>query len=146
MDYAIVQTLNGLVLGIILAVIAVGLTLVFSILKIVNFAHGELYMMGAYFAYYTITLLGIPPFPALLVAIAASFLLGAVRAAKDPADIHRQLTKKRLTHLLVREELLVRFLRDNLSPAELSIWDGFASGHLRGLFHSNGYSVVQIHG
>ncbi|MBI2230122.1 MAG: glycosyltransferase family 39 protein [Deltaproteobacteria bacterium] len=74
------------------------------------------------------------------------FLLGAVRAAKNPADIHRQLTKKRLTHLLVREELLVRFLRDNLSPAELSIWDGFASGHLQGLFHSNGYSVVQIHG
>jgi len=74
------------------------------------------------------------------------FLLGAVRAAKNPADIHRQLTKKRLTHLLVREELLVRFLRDNLSPAELSIWDGFASGHLQGLFRSNGYSVVQIHG
>jgi len=74
------------------------------------------------------------------------FLLGAVRAAKNPADVHRQLTKKRLTHLLVREELLVRFLRDNLSPAELSIWDGFASGHLQGLFRSNGYSVVQIHG
>jgi len=74
------------------------------------------------------------------------FLLGAVRAAKDPADIHRQLTKKRLTHLLVREELLARFLRDNLSPAELSIWDGFASGHLQGLFRGNGYSVVQIHG
>jgi len=74
------------------------------------------------------------------------FLLGAVRAAKNPADIHRQLTKKRLTHLLVREELLVRFLRDNLSPAEFSIWDGFASGHLQDLFRSNGYSVVQIHG
>jgi hypothetical protein len=73
------------------------------------------------------------------------FLLGAVRAAKDPADIHRQLTNKRLTHLLVREELLVRFLRDNLSPAELSIWDGFASGHLQGLFRSSGYSVFQIH-
>ena len=78
MDYAIVQTLNGLVLGIILAVIAVGLTLVFSILKIVNFAHGELYMIGGYFAYYTITLLGIPPFAALVAAIAATFLLGAV--------------------------------------------------------------------
>jgi hypothetical protein len=74
------------------------------------------------------------------------FLLAAVRAAKHPADIHRQLTKKGLTHLLVREELLVRFLRDNLSPAELSIWDGFVSGHLQDRFRSNGYSVVQIHG
>ncbi len=78
MDYAIIQTANGLVLGTIFAVIAVGLTLIFSVLKIVNFAHGELYMMGGYFGYYIITLLGIAPFPALLGAIAASFLLGAV--------------------------------------------------------------------
>ncbi len=74
------------------------------------------------------------------------FLLGAIRAAKNPADIHRQLTNKRLTHLLVREDLLLKFLRDNLSPVELSIWDGFASGHLQGLFRHNGYSVFQLHG
>lgn len=74
------------------------------------------------------------------------FLLGAIRAAKSPADVYRQLTKKQLTHLLVREDLLVRFLHDNLSAAELSTWNGFASTHLRGLFRSNGYSVVQIHG
>jgi len=65
MDYALVQAANGLVLGIIFAVIAVGLTLVFAVLKIVNFAHGELYMMGGYFAYYAIELLGLSPFPAL---------------------------------------------------------------------------------
>ena len=46
-DYLLIQALNGLVIGIIYAVIAAGLTVIFSILKIVNFAHGEVYMMGA---------------------------------------------------------------------------------------------------
>jgi hypothetical protein len=73
------------------------------------------------------------------------FLLGAVRAAKAPEDIHHQLRKKRLTHLLVREDLLVRFLRGNLAEAQLLTWDRFAAGHLKGLFRHNGYSVFEIH-
>jgi len=74
-DYLLIQALNGLVIGVIYAVIACGLTVIFSILKIVNFAHGEVYMMGGYFAYFAIALAGIPPLPAVLVAMALSFLL-----------------------------------------------------------------------
>jgi branched-chain amino acid transport system permease protein len=74
-DYLLIQALNGLVIGVIYAVIACGLTVIFSILKIVNFAHGEIYMMGGYFAYFAIALAGIPPLPAVLVAMAISFLL-----------------------------------------------------------------------
>ena len=51
-DYLLVQGLNGLVIGVIYAVIAAGLTIIFSILKIVNFAHGEIFMIGGYFAYF----------------------------------------------------------------------------------------------
>jgi branched-subunit amino acid ABC-type transport system permease component len=58
-DYLLIQALNGLVIGITYAVIAAGLTVIFSILKIVNFAHGEVYMMGGYFAYFAIALAGI---------------------------------------------------------------------------------------
>ena len=68
-DYLLIQALNGLVIGMIYAVIAAGLTVIFSILKIVNFAHGEVYMMGGYFAYFAIALLGIPPLSAVLVAM-----------------------------------------------------------------------------
>ncbi len=71
-DYLLIQALNGLVIGIIYAVIAAGLTVIFSILKIVNFAHGEVYMMGGYFAYFAIELAGIPPLPAVLVAMVLS--------------------------------------------------------------------------
>ena len=77
-DYLLIQALNGLVIGVIYAVIAAGLTVIFSILKIVNFAHGEVYMMGGYFAYFAISLAGIPPLPAVLVAMALSFALSVL--------------------------------------------------------------------
>jgi len=77
-EYLLIQALNGLVIGIIYAVIAAGLTVIFSILKIVNFAHGEVYMMGGYFAYFAIALAGIPPLPAILVAMALSFILSVL--------------------------------------------------------------------
>ncbi len=74
-DYLLIQALNGIVIGIIYAVIAAGLTVIFSILKIVNFAHGEVFMMGGYFAYFAISLAGVPPLPAILVAMAVSFAM-----------------------------------------------------------------------
>jgi branched-chain amino acid transport system permease protein len=74
-DYLLIQALNGVVIGIIYAVIAAGLTVIFSILKIVNFAHGEVFMMGGYFAYFAISLAGVPPLPAIFVAMAISFAM-----------------------------------------------------------------------
>jgi branched-chain amino acid transport system permease protein len=47
-DLIIIQTINGIVTGMILALIASGLTLIFGIMDVVNFAHGELFMLGAY--------------------------------------------------------------------------------------------------
>lgn len=48
-ELLLIQLVNGLVLGMILALVASGLTLIFGIMDVVNFAHGELYMLGAYF-------------------------------------------------------------------------------------------------
>ena len=47
-DLLIIQTINGVVTGMILALVASGLTLIFGIMDVVNFAHGELFMLGAY--------------------------------------------------------------------------------------------------
>src|SRR5437879_12562012 len=47
-DQLLIQTVNGIVTGMILALVASGLTLIFGILNVVNFAHGELFMLGAY--------------------------------------------------------------------------------------------------
>lgn len=67
MTLFIEQCLNGLQLGLLLFMLAAGLTLVFGIMDLVNLAHGSLYMMGAYFA-------------ATFSALTGSFLLGAVLA------------------------------------------------------------------
>ncbi|MBL8669709.1 MAG: branched-chain amino acid ABC transporter permease [Alphaproteobacteria bacterium] len=77
------QVANGLVNGMGYVLVAVGLTLVFGVLRIVNFAHGEFYMLGAYVLFFVITLAGIPYVPAVLlttaivagVGVAASELL-----------------------------------------------------------------------
>ncbi|HXV84117.1 MAG TPA: phospholipid carrier-dependent glycosyltransferase [Candidatus Binatia bacterium] len=74
------------------------------------------------------------------------FLLGAIRSAKEPAAIARQFKTKHLTHLLVRDELLLRFLSDNLDPAQQRLWDAFVAQHLKNLFRARGYSVLQLYG
>ena len=59
MTLLIQQLINGLSLGSIYALIALGYTMVYGILRLINFAHGEVFMVGAYAGYYTATLLGI---------------------------------------------------------------------------------------
>ena len=48
LDLLLIQLVNGIVSGLILALVASGLTLIFGIMDVVNFAHGELFMLGAY--------------------------------------------------------------------------------------------------
>src|SRR6201993_3150663 len=58
LDLIIIQTVNGIVTGMILALIASGLTLIFGIMDVVNFAHGELFMLGAYVGVVTLATTG----------------------------------------------------------------------------------------
>ncbi len=78
MDYFALLAINGLVIGLIYALMAAGLTLIFSVLKVVNFGHGTLYMLGGYASYYAITYLGVPPPVGVLLAMAALFIFGVV--------------------------------------------------------------------
>jgi branched-subunit amino acid ABC-type transport system permease component len=57
-DFIIPQLLNGLTLGAVLVLIAVGLTMVFGLMGVVNFAHGSMYMLGAYFTVQVIAMTG----------------------------------------------------------------------------------------
>jgi len=77
LDQLIVQTVNGIVAGMILALVASGLTLIFGIMDVVNFAHGELFMLGAYMGVLTLTATG-SFWLALVVATLVIALLGAV--------------------------------------------------------------------
>ena len=68
--------LNGLATGAVYALVALGLTLIYGVLHIVNFAHGSLLMLALYGVYFLYTLLGIDPYLALPVAVPAMFCLG----------------------------------------------------------------------
>lgn len=75
---AIDLAVNGLIFGLFYALMAVGLAMIFGVLKIVNFAHGEFYMVGAY-TYVLVSLkLGVSPWLALPAAALAGALLGWV--------------------------------------------------------------------
>jgi branched-chain amino acid transport system permease protein len=78
MELFVAQALNGLIIGLLYALIAIGLSLIFSVLKIVNFAHGECYMMGAFVSYYFSTLFGISPIISVFLSMVVVFFLGVV--------------------------------------------------------------------
>ncbi len=78
-SYLLMQGLfNGLMLGMFYALIALGLSLIFGIMGIVNFAHGEMYMMGGYIAYYFTGQLGMNFFVALVAAILFVGFIGII--------------------------------------------------------------------
>jgi len=69
MDFFVQQLVNGLTLGSVYALLALGYSIVYGILKLLNFAHGEVYMMGAFMGYFTLSALGGASSPALPVSL-----------------------------------------------------------------------------
>lgn len=72
------QTINGLVIGNIYALIAVGLALIFGVGNLINFAHGSVYMVGAYVGWYAVTAWNLPLPAAFVLVAAVCGLLGLV--------------------------------------------------------------------
>jgi len=70
--------INGIYIGAIYAIIALGYTMVYGIAKMLNFAHGDVIMVGAYMSYTVAGSLGLPVLPSILVAMAVCTLLGIV--------------------------------------------------------------------
>jgi len=67
---------NAITLGSLYGLIAIGYTMVYGILRLINFAHGEVFMLGAYFIFFAITLLNLPWGLAAVLAVAASSFCG----------------------------------------------------------------------
>src|SRR6185437_12639292 len=91
-DLLIIQTVNGIVTGMILALVASGLTLIFGIMDVVNFAHGELFMLGAY--------LGV-----IVVATTGNFWLGLIVSSVVVAVLGAALQVVTLRPLIGRDPL-----------------------------------------
>lgn len=77
MFITIVQLIiNGLLLGGMYALISIGLTLIFGVLEIINFAHGEFLMLGMYASYWLFQLYGVDPYLSLLIILPVFFFIG----------------------------------------------------------------------
>ena len=76
MDQFLQQLINGLSLGSIYALVALGYTMVYGIIKLINFAHGDVYMIGAYTAFWVTTYMGFGFLPALITCMVVCGILG----------------------------------------------------------------------
>ncbi|MDD6383595.1 branched-chain amino acid ABC transporter permease [Mitsuokella sp.] len=70
------QLINGISLGSIYALIALGYTMIYGIIKLINFAHGDIYMVGAYIGFFAITQVHLPIVPSLLISLVVTGALG----------------------------------------------------------------------
>src|ERR1041385_451745 len=77
---------NGLVLGGLYACIAVGFSLVWGVLNVINILHGSFIVLGSYVALYAYTYLGIHPFASIVIAGAVLYCLGYVLQAGIPGN------------------------------------------------------------
>ena len=89
MDIFIQQLINGVTLGAVYAVVALGYTMVYGIIQLINFAHGEVVMIGAMVAFSVISMLagsGLPPLAILLIGAVIGFVMVAVMMAITSFD------------------------------------------------------------
>ena len=108
MEQFLQQLLNGLFQGSIYALIALGYTMVYGILKLINFAHGEVFMIGAYTGYYVASALGVqergsagfPLYLALVVLIAAMAVSALLGVAIEAFAYRPVRSAPRLTPLI----------------------------------------------
>jgi branched-chain amino acid transport system permease protein len=95
-DQLVIQTVNGIVTGMILALVASGLTLIFGIMDVVNFAHGELFMLGAYVGVLILGATG----SFWVALVAASLLVALLGAAIYLTTLRPLLGRDPLTTIL----------------------------------------------
>jgi branched-chain amino acid transport system permease protein len=77
-EFALQLLVNGLTIGLIYALVASGLSLIFGILNIVNFAHGEFYMLGAMIAYFMASSIGMPYWAMIFATVLVAAAIGAL--------------------------------------------------------------------
>jgi branched-chain amino acid transport system permease protein len=76
MLFIIEDTINGILMGSIYGLAALGLTIIFGVLKVINFAHGSMLMVGMYTAYWAVILTGLHPYLALVIVVPVMFVFG----------------------------------------------------------------------
>lgn len=120
MEAIIQQLINGLFLGSIYALLALGYTMVYGIIKLINFAHGEIYMIGSFIGYFLLNNTGIGFFPAMIISMIACALLGvtieflAYRPLRKSTRISALITAIGVSFFL--QNIMIYFFSPDVRP------------------------------
>lgn len=106
--YIIQQLINGIQLGAVYALIALGYTMVYGVLRMINFAHGDIFMLGAFTAYYGITKFNLP-FPILIILSSVTTTIVAILIEKIAYKPLRNAPKISLLITAVGVSLLLEY-------------------------------------
>lgn len=108
------QLVNGIALGSIYALVALGYTMVYGTIKLINFAHGDIYMMGAFFGYFLVNNLGINVYLSMILALIFCGILGilieriAYKPLRNATRIAALITAIGVSYLL--QNLMIYFV------------------------------------
>jgi branched-chain amino acid transport system permease protein len=146
MDFQIFmqQFVNALSLGSLYALIAIGYTMVYGILRLINFAHGDVFMIGGYLAFYAVTAFMMPWWVAVIVAIGMTTLFGmglervAYRPLRDSPRISIMISAIGASFLIENLAIVLFDAR----PKAFPVPDFFASTFVLGDVHISMVSIV----
>lgn len=113
------QLINGLSLGLVYALMAIGFTLIFGVLNVVNFAHGEIYMLGAFAGLALIQALAPPLFVVLLIVVVVGMLSGITLERIAFKPLRRFNDEASLKSKAIREATLLSSLAISIVVREL---------------------------
>ena len=115
------QLINGLSIGSIYALIALGYTMVYGIIKLINFAHGEMYMLGAYIGFLCMSYFNLGIIPSLIISMALSAVIGVVieRVAYRPL---RNSTRIAALITAIGVSLLMQYSVMNIMGAQVQTY------------------------
>src|SRR5690554_3889629 len=120
------QLINGISLGSIYALIALGYTMVYGIIKLINFAHGEIFMIGAFIGYFSIAGWGLSFIPALLLSMASCAVIGvaieriAYKRLRNATRIAALITAIGVSLLIQNGVIYMRGAQPNAYPEVLA--------------------------
>jgi branched-chain amino acid transport system permease protein len=121
MIYTIQDIINGILMGSIYGLTAMGLTVIFGVLKVINFAHGSLLMVAMYVAYWAVIYTGVHPYLMLVVVVPVMFCIGYALQAVVIKPIFKAEREVRepITVIIVTTGVLVhpgQFVSDGVRP------------------------------
>lgn len=102
---------RGAAVGLVYALMGVGLVLLNGVMRIINFAHGEFYMIGGYTAYYSMTLMGLPFYVAVPLSMGVAFLVGGLVEKLLLSPIHKENIEKPMDYALIMTFAVLLFFR-----------------------------------